>query len=118
MRSISFVLSAVLFLSACTPAPTAAPSSIATPAPIATPLSTPTPSASPFFTSIPKPTVFVTATERRVKPTATNEAPDYNITSYFVQRFSDMVTVQVIDDSGNNDGGLSPRIAAAHAAVR
>ena len=28
------------------------------------------------------------------------------------------VTVQVIDDSGNNDGGLSPRIAAAHAAVR
>ena len=30
----------------------------------------------------------------------------------------EFVTVQVIDDSGNNDGGLSPRIAAAHAAVR
>jgi hypothetical protein len=28
------------------------------------------------------------------------------------------VTVQVVHQSGNNDGGLSPRIAAAQAAVR
>ncbi len=32
--------------------------------------------------------------------------------------YKDMVTVQVVDESGNNDGGLSPWIAAAQAAVR
>jgi hypothetical protein len=32
------------------------------------------------------------------------------------QRFH--VTVQVVDESGNNDGGLSPRIAAVQVAVK
>jgi hypothetical protein len=31
---------------------------------------------------------------------------------------SSKVTVQVVDESGNNDGGLSPRIAAVQVAVK
>jgi hypothetical protein len=33
-------------------------------------------------------------------------------------RVSFFVTVQVVDESGNNDGGLSPRIAAVQVAVK